>query len=124
MNALLTQALLYGLRPTIGKTVAVAATSTSASQLLTQPGLYTLQNMGPDPVFVRMVTDAELEAGAVATVTNSKPLFPPGSGDRSEIEVFVSPDRGNFAEGPNVLLAITGGVGKTASVLCTNVTRK
>lgn len=122
MSGITNQGFLYGLMPTVGKTRAVAASDVATSQELKEPGLYLIQNLGPDICNVRMFPAT---GGTFAATTSDMPLSPLGSGDKTEVTVLVSPrasERLNNPAGPNVLHAICS-TGKVASLAVTLITR-
>ena len=119
ISAYAAQAVLYGLRPTIGDSWTLAASAVEATLTLHKAGMYLITNHGPDPVNLKMLPPNSSDAAD----TNDFALFPVGSGDRSEICVLItSGQRRTLIEGPNVLHAICA-AGNTASLRATLVTR-
>lgn len=122
INTDVKQGLMYGLRPTVGKTHSVAVTAVQATFAVPKPGIWLIQNMGPDICNIRMFPAS---GGTFAVTTDDMPLSPIGSGDRSSIEVMITPkasERNNLKVGPNVLYAICA-AGKTATLKLTQLTR-
>lgn len=118
MSSLVTNRHLYD-RPTIDKTLTMAVTAVASTQVLSIPGKYLIQNVGPHVAYLRMMpTGSTYTAVAAADM----PLFPAGSGDRSSVEVTISPTSNNFNDGHNQLHAVCA-VGQTASLKITRVTR-
>jgi len=123
---LLVQKLLYE-TPTIGDSIDISVTDTAASTEFFEPGLWLIQNMGPDIVYMRMFTSGGVTH--VAT-TSDFPLFPFGSFDMSSIPVQIGMiDRKLMASGeghyPDLkfLSALTGAPLQTATLRATRLTK-
>lgn len=116
-SSAVTAALLHGMRPSIGESLDLAVTPVDASLALKGPGLYEVVNLGPDPVYVRM-----LPAGTSVDASDSDYVLSPiGSGDKCRQEVFVSStDKTNFQDIDNELHAISD-AGKAATLRVTRL---
>ena len=109
---------LHGL-PTVDRTHTIAASDVEAIHFFKKPGRWLIQNMGPFPAFLRMLP---LNSAVAVTAAADMPLWPAGSGDRSEVEVTIAPEFNNLSQGHNELHVICN-AGETASLKATLISK-
>jgi len=123
LSNLIVQRLLYEI-PTIGKSFDIAATAVVSSHEFFEPGLWIIQNMGPDVAYLKMFpSDTQ-----IATIGDF-PLFPYGSQDMSSIMIQIGMiDRKLKASGlghypDKKFLSVICGAGDTATLRATRMTK-
>jgi len=116
-------------RPTIGPSLDISVSDSAAVQEFFTPGLYIIQNMGPNIAFVRM--HREGSGGTFTMTIKEMPLFPFGSQENSAVFVQIG-----LRDVKNVSSGIGGGhppdlkflhhmcdAGETATLRATRITK-